>query len=332
MMTIQDSFDLSQEDIESYRTKGFVVLRGLFTPTLIQHLQRRVRSQAASPTDPYQRGFDRLVYDTCTGDRSLYALLEEPRFRTLMRDLAGLDLFFTQGVGFSLRRKVSTGLAWHIESQSFGYQRVDDDAATLWTPLHPIRTRGQRGGVRYVPRSVLCGKFVYQQVAPAVFRYVEAKFRDGGLPFEDYVALRDGTLNNEPLRSLLEHHAEEDDFDVGDALLMSKYVIHRSVPLADGPLAARDAFAFRFIAASSRYDRERARDVEIPRHYYGYDGPTRFHLDVCQRDGERIVESPLFDSDRAIRNLGEPIARASRAEVLSSSARAERFALGSERV
>ncbi|MET0284553.1 MAG: hypothetical protein ABW352_08795 [Polyangiales bacterium] len=300
MKAIQDSFALSAQQADEYRTKGYTVLRQVFTPPWIAHLRA---VQLKPPLDPYQRGFDKLVYDTCVGDEGVYALLQDPRFRSLMYTLSGQDLFFTQAAGFSLKRKVSTGLAWHIESQSFGYQRAEDHGATLWTPLHPIVARGQAGGMRYVPRNVLCGKVVYAQLTPAMFQYIESRLKKGDLPFEEYVALRDGVLNSGPLRELLEHHAEEHDFEPGDALLMDKYVLHRSVALADGPLTHRDAFALRFVGASSRYDAARARDVEIPRRYYGYPGPTSFHLDVCKNDGELIVHSPLFASDRTTRRL-----------------------------
>lgn len=304
MKAIQDGFEVGSEHVRAYREKGYVVLRGLLTPQLIGHLRASMSMQLAAPTDPYQRGFDRLVYDTCVGDHGVYALLQDARFRATMQALTGEAMFFTQGAGFSLRRKVSTGLAWHIESQSFGYQRADDDATTLWTPLHPIEKRGQRGGMRYVSRAVFCGKPMYAQVAPAMFRYIEARLEKGDLPFEEYVALRDGMLNSGSMAQLLEHHAEEDDFAPGDVLLMSKYVVHRSVALDDGPHSHRDAFAFRFVSCDSRYDAQSARNVEIPRRHYGYPGPTSFHLDVCQNDGERIVDSPLFTHDRTTRDLG----------------------------
>jgi hypothetical protein len=307
MKTIQDSFALSARQADDYRSKGYVVLRQVFTPAFLAHMRAM---QLEPPTDPYQRGFDRLVYDTCVGDLGVYAMLQEPRFRELMFEITGQDLFFTQAAGFSLKREVSAGLAWHIESQSFGYQRADDDAVTMWTPLHPVMKGAQAGGMRYVPRSVMCGRVVYAQLAPAMFQYLECRLAKGDLPFEEYVALRDGVLNTGPLREILEHHAEEDDFEPGDVLLMNKYVLHRSVALSDGPLAHRDAFAFRFISATSRYDAARARDVEIPRRYYGYPGPTSFHLEVCQNDGELIVDSPLFDSDRTTRRLGTGMATA----------------------
>lgn len=75
-------------------------------------------------------------------------------------------------------------------------------------------------------------------------------------------------------------------------------MIHRSAPLEEGPLETRDAFSLRFIADTSRYDYRRAHDIEIPRDYFNYSGPTKFHLDICKRDGERIIDSSFFDEDR----------------------------------
>lgn len=300
--TIRESFGVRAADVEQYQEHGFVVLRQVLGSPLLTHLAELLQHSAA-PTDRYQKGFDRLLYDTCVGDESIYALLRDASFRSAMHALTGRELFFTQGTGFSLRRKLSTGLAWHIEAQSFGYQRPEDDAATLWVPMQPIRREGQRGGIRCVSRSVLSGEFAYAQLTPAVFKYIEARLREGDLSVETYAALRDGPLNAEPMRSMLEYHAVEVELEPGDALLMSKYLLHRSVALEDGPLATREAFAFRFIDSASRYDRGGAEQVEIPRRHFGYEGPTRFHLDVCRHSGETIADSPLFAEDREIRCL-----------------------------
>src|SRR5262245_10173184 len=120
MTTIQDRFELRQGLVDAYHDQGYVVLRQLLTPALIAHLQRLMDAQLVVPSDGYQRGFERVLYATCSGDAGIYALLGDPRFRAAVGTLTGEDLFFTQGAGFSLRRKTSTGIAWHIESQSFG--------------------------------------------------------------------------------------------------------------------------------------------------------------------------------------------------------------------
>ncbi|WP_437596140.1 hypothetical protein WMF28_26505 [Sorangium sp. So ce590] len=303
METISDRFSITERDIESYRQTGFVLLKRFFSEDMVLYLRDKVRAELSTPTDSYQKGFSRLGYDLCSGDAVIYELLRDRRFRAAMSALTGHRLFFTQGVGFELKRNLSKGFEWHIESQSFGFHRTEDYACTIWAPLHPIDTKGQRGGMRYVPKDIISGEYMYSHVDPAVFRCMQERIDAGGVAFEDYVALRDGPLNSSGMNSLLEFFAVEDDYELGDILLMDKYVIHRSVLLGDGPLESRDAFSLRFICETSRYDRARAHMIEIPRNYFRYPGPTRFHLDVCQNDGDRIVDSPFFQ-DREQRRIG----------------------------
>jgi hypothetical protein len=144
---------------------------------------------------------------------------------------------------------------------------------------------------------------MYSHVDPAVFRCMGERIKEGEISFEEYVALRDGPLNSSGMNTLLEYFAVEDDYELGDVLIMDKYVIHRSVLLEEGPLDVRDAFSFRFIAEESRYDWTRAHDIEIPRDYFKYAGPTKFHLEICKEDGELIVESEFFDEDREMRRV-----------------------------
>lgn len=94
---------------------------------------------------------------------------------------------------------------------------------------------------------------------------------------------------------MLTAHAEEDGFAVGDALLFDKYVIHRSVPLGEGPIETRPAFVMRFVEVGSRYDRTRAENLEFPVTRYGYKAFTQSHLFVGKESGEIIDESDFFD-------------------------------------
>jgi Phytanoyl-CoA dioxygenase (PhyH) len=303
MKILNEQFVLTEQHVEDYAKKGFVLLRDFFPLEMIEYLRARVSEQLETPTDNYQKGFDKLRYDLCEGDDTIYELLAKPLFRDVMWKLTGKRLFFTQGVGFGLKKQVSTGFSWHIESQSFGFHRMEDYATTLWAPLHPIDTNGQRGGMRYVPKSIISGDFMYSDIDPAVFRCIQERIDNGGIPFDEYVALRDEPLNSSGMRNLLEYYAVEDDFQLGDVLLFDKAVLHRSVKLEDGPLDVRDAFSLRFIDEDSTYDRHRAHMIEIPRNYYGYAGPTKFHLEICKDDGERIVDSAFFDADREKRRL-----------------------------
>lgn len=298
MHTINPDFKLNDGDAEFYQRTGFVVLRKFFSMELVQYLKDRVNDEFESPTDHYQKGFDKLRYDLCNGDEKIFELIGNRQFQDIMIELNKENMFYTQGVGFGLKKNDGKGFTWHIESQSFGFNRSEDFATTLWTPLHPIDTKAQRGGMRYIPRDIISGEFMYDFIDPAVFRCMDEHIKSGGIAFEDYVSLRDDPLNSDGIGRLLEYFAVEDDFELGDAILFDKYVLHRSTPLGDGPIEVRDAFSLRFIAESSRYDKGRAEMIEIPRNYYGYEGPTKFHLEVCDEDEQLIVESKYFDSDR----------------------------------
>lgn len=303
MKVLNEQFVLTDQDVENYAKQGFVLLRNFFPQEMVDYLRARVSEQLETPTDNYQKGFDKLRYDLCEGDETIFELLAKPLFRDVMWRLTQKKLFFTQGVGFGLKKQVSSGFSWHIESQSFGFHRMEDYATTLWAPLHRIDSKGQRGGMRYVPSNIISGDFMYRDIDPAVFRCMRERIDNGGIPFDEYVALRDEPLNSSGMRNLLEYYAVEDDFEPGDVLLFDKAVLHRSVRLEDGPLEVRDAFSLRFIDEDSTYDHHRAHMIEIPRNYYGYAGPTKFHLEICKNDGERIIDSPFFDSDREKRRL-----------------------------
>lgn len=298
MDLINPNFIFSEDHINQYKKQGFVKLEGIFSNELIDYLSARMNDELIVPTDPYQKGFEKLRYDLCNSDKMIFDLIGTQLFKDILLQISGENMFFTQGVGFNLKKNVGTGFVWHIEEQSFGFNRADDNSTSLWIPLMDIDGSKQGGGMRYVPRDKICGKYFYDFVSPAVFDMMSDKIAGEGIAFDDYVALRDDPLNSSGIKRLLEHNSVSDDFVVGDALFFDKYVIHRSEVLHEGEKETRDAFTLRFISENSRYDKKRSRDVEIPRNYYGYEGPTKFHLDVCKEDGELIIDSELFDSDR----------------------------------
>jgi len=192
-------------------------------------------------------------------------------------------------------KKVSQGFPWHIGTQSFGFQRAEDFACTLWIPMVEIDNSAQKGGMSYVPKNNISGEFMYNFVDPSSFRFLQESI-DAGDPItlDEFIELRDGPLNQPAMKRLLDYYAVTDDFELGDALLFDKYVIHKSVMLEDGPIDSRAALAIRFIDSSSKYDKKRADDLEIPRKLFDYKGPTRFHLDVAEFDGQLISEGPFY--------------------------------------
>ena len=106
--------------------------------------------------------------------------------------------------------------------------------------------------------------------------------------------LRDGPLNDPAMKKMLDYYTVEDSFELGDALIFDKNVIHRSVKLSDGKLDSRPALAIRFTDAEARYDKKRAMDLEVPRKFWNYTGPTSIHLTVASENGTLMKDSPLF--------------------------------------
>lgn len=290
-----NTLNITNEDIDSFKTKGFLQIKNFYDKSFIQYIQQKIDEQIASPTDKYQNGFNRLAFDLFEHDPKVEELLKSVEFRKIMYKLTGDIMFFVQAIGFELKKNVSKGFPWHIGTQSFGYHRAEDFGCTIWAPLASINTKKQRGGMAYVPKNIISGKHMYNEVDPAIFTWLDQQIKNNQQPsLAEFISLRDDPLNNVALKTLLDHFAVEDDFEVGDALIFDKNVIHTSVMLGEGELDSRSAFVMRFIDSTSKYDYARAHSLEIPRVYFDYSGPTKLHLEVCKEDGELIIDSDLF--------------------------------------
>lgn len=302
MEKLNSCFQLTTEHIERYQRQGVVVLKQFFSSEMIEFLKERVNDEFETQTNHYKKFFDKFRYGLCNDDEIIFELLEDEIFQNVMRSLCQEDLFCTEGVGLSLERgkagKENKDFTWNIKPHGLGLNRAQDGSATLWVPLHPIDSKKQRGGMCYVPRDIISGEFMYYFIEPAIFRCMDEHIKSGGIAFEDYIALRDEPLNSGGIARLLEYFSVEDDLELGDVILFDKYVLHRSVPLEEGPIESCHSFSLKFISADSRYDRERAEMYEIPCSYYVDEEPTKLHLEFCKEDNELIVESAYFDADR----------------------------------
>lgn len=296
--------DLSDKQIESFQRKGFLLLKNVFSDEFIQYIKRKIDDDIAKPSDKYQSGFNRIAFDLFNKDPVLSQLMLSKDFRDMMKKLTKRTLLYTQSLGFELAKNESKGFPWHIGTQSFGYQRAEDFGCTIWTPLVKIDNTRQQGGMAYVPKDKVSGEFLYKDIDPTVFDLVTDKInKNEQISIEEFVHLRDGPLNDPAMKNILDKSAEQDDFELGDALIFDKNVIHRSVFLSDGPIDSRAAFVMRFVCSNSRYDKERADNLEIPRKHFNYKGPTRFHLEVCHEDNMPIIESELLSKDLSMRTL-----------------------------
>lgn len=300
---INPKFELTEEQVYKFKTQGFLLLKQFYSKKFTSYISSTLGDYINTPTDKYQAGFSRLAFDMYDGDEVVINLLKDRLFREIINKLTGRNMFFAQALSFELEKEVNKGFPWHIGTQSFGYHQASDFGCTLWAPLVKIDPNGQRGGMAYVPKDIVNGEYLYSHIDPAVFRMLRDKINTGETIFiEDFVQWRDGPLNDRAQLAILEHFGVEDAFEVGDALIFDKYVIHRSVQLGAGDINVRAAFVMRFFCSESTYDKTRANDLEIPRHYFKYSGPTKFHLDVAKNDGDVLIESPLFNGQE-YRNL-----------------------------
>ena len=294
-MSINKNFSIRSTDIDSFKSNGFLLLKGLFTQELISYFSGIINDELQEPTDKYQTGFNRVRYDIFDKDSNIYEVLADSTFKKVLSALCERDMIFTQALAFELKKSSSSGFPWHIGTQSFGFQRAEDFGCTIWIPLVPIDAKGQRGGMAYVPTNKVSGDFMYKCVDPSTFNLIQEKIdRNEDLYIEEFMQLRDGPLNDPAMKKMLDYYTVEDSFELGDALIFDKNVIHRSVKLSDGKLDSRPALAIRFTDAEARYDKKRAMDLEVPRKFWNYTGPTSIHLTVASEDGTLMKDSPLF--------------------------------------
>jgi hypothetical protein len=295
-----NDFHVTPQQVEQFQRDGFVKLDGFFNPDVVHTLLNRVEVEMSRAPENFKSEFSRLKYDFETEKTDIYELIARPYFRKALTALVQKDLFLTFELCFELEKNTSKGFPWHVGVQSFGYQVADEFGCTIWAALHPVHKSGQRGGMAYVPERVVSGKFIYDQIEPAMISTLEAKEQAGEkTTMDDYFAMRSGILNSPTMAEILKYHQVEDDFEPGDVLVFNKYVVHRSIMLEDGPLPKRAAFVMRFVEDGSHYDLQRARNLEYPAEKYGHKAFTRSHMEIGLPDGSLLTDSEYFtDRDK----------------------------------
>ena len=311
-----NAFRITPEHKEQYRRDGFVKLEGFLNPAVVETLLDRVENEMgrAGGNVATSSAFNRVQYDFTSDKNNVYELMEHPYFRQALTELVECDLFLTFEICFEIEQNVNEGLPWHVGVQSFGFQFADEFACTLWAPLQPVDAKGQRGGMAYVPRPVISGEFVFDQLESAVVSTLRAKDRAGvRTSVREYFDMRNATLNAPVMADILETHQVEDDFQPGDVLVFNKWVVHRSIMLGEGELPKRAAYVMRFVDGASRYDLQRAQDLELPVELYSkglfpYKPVTRQHIEIAEAgaaNGDLLAECAYFDDrDRRMMRRG----------------------------
>ena len=300
-------FRITLEQKERFRHDGFTKLDEFFNEEVVNMLLARVEiemNQGLAVGLSTDSMFNRAKYDFDDEKAEVYELLERPYLREALTDLVEHDLFLTFEQCFEIEKCVNKGFPWHVGAQSFGFQPADEFACTVWAPLHPVDTKGQRGGMAYVPENVISGDFIFRQIEPVIVSTMKAMEEAGSkTSISDYYALRTGVLNSPAMTTILENHQIEEDFAPGDVLVFNKRVVHRTIMLGEGALPRRAAYVMRFVDLGSHYDLKRAQDLEFPVEKYGkglipYKPFTRQHAEIAEagaRDGDILAECSYFN-------------------------------------
>lgn len=278
-------------------------LKSFFSKEAIEYMKKISSNEVVAPAGNYGAGFSKLKYDIGNDDDYILSIMKNEQFSKTMTALTGEELYFTQGLGFELEKNKSTGFPWHVGTQSFGFQKLEDYGCTIWTPLCKIDTKKQRGGMAYIPKDVFSGTFVYQHInmLPA---FMKSKIDKGEkYDFDDFSSLKNNVLNSKEMLELLDFYSFEDNFELGDTFIFDKHVIHRSVKLEDGEINTRLAYALRFSSLDATYDQNRVASLDYPRRMFNYDVSSEFNEAVCSEENEVIIESSYFEGTREERKI-----------------------------
>lgn len=222
----------------------------MLTGEAVDGLRRLIASSNAMKTPPafYSGELSKIGYDIeAEITQEIYSAKNFQHILKQLTDNRGAA--FIQGIGFELESG-QQGFNWHHDILSFCSVMPEDPAYTIWTPLDPINTKAQHGGMSYVSRKIYSARnyfdLVYQLVQQAnIPEFSKTKdFKNWGISYASPVE-----------QFLLDNNKVEDDFEVGDALLLDKYIWHKSCPLDHGVLTSRKAYVMRFLDCRARYSK-----------------------------------------------------------------------------
>ncbi|WP_341755527.1 hypothetical protein [Candidatus Tisiphia endosymbiont of Ptychoptera albimana] len=288
-------FKLQNHHVEHFKQHGFVKLSKFLNDNAISFLQERAESEMQ---DSHFKDFvSRMRYELTQQKDKMYQLISQSFFQETLLTITGQELFFAFDMAVEIEKNKSSGFPWHVGTQTFAIQKLENFGCTIWIPLNSIYVEKQAGGMAYVSQSIICGKVIYEKIEPAIVSTLEKKEEKGvKTSLEDYYALRHGFLNSSAILDILETHKIEEDYEVGDVVLFNKNVIHRSSRLKDGPLAKRAAFILRFMGVDSRFNKQQALNIDYPARKYGATLFAQTHKQMNLEDGQLFIESSYFDN------------------------------------
>ncbi|NES79538.1 MULTISPECIES: hypothetical protein [unclassified Okeania] len=290
MSLLVNKITISPEEKNSFAENGFIKLKKLFTDEAIDKLRYLTAesNQVKKVPESYGGDFSRMGYELENAvTKKIYS---EENFKNTLKQLIANELIFTQDLGFELKPS-RKGFPFHLDLVSFNFIKPEDLAYSIWIPLVPINTKGQHGGMAYVPRKA------YPTFGYYALRYELIQHQD----FAEFCQTEDFNYVDffyaSKLENLvLEKNKVEDDFEVGDALLLDKFVWHRSVPFLEGKLQSRMAYTMRFVDSQARYSKTFLDGLYSLIKAKGDDTLTSFGYKLTDlKDGDLISKSKFVE-------------------------------------
>ena len=289
MSLLVNKITLSSEDKRYFSENGFIKLKNLLTGEAIEKLRQLTTEEKEVKKTPesYSGDFSRVGYDLDNEvTRQIYS---DENFKANLHQVIENELTFTQGVGFELKLN-KKGFCFHLDLVSFNFIKPEDLGYSIWIPLVPINTKEQQGGMAYVPKKV------YPTYGYYALRYELIQDQK----FAEYCQTEEFNYFNffyaSKMESIvLEKNKVEDDFEVGDALLLDKFVWHRSCPLKAGTLPSRMAYTMRFVDSQARYSKIFLDGLYSLIKAKGDDTLTSFGYKLSDlKEGDRISKSKFI--------------------------------------
>lgn len=286
MHSLVNEITLSPQEKQSFKENGFIKLKNLLTTEATDKLRQLTSNsnQMKSPPKFYSGEMSKIGYDVeevVTQD-----IYSSKNFKYIFKQLTAQGVAFIQGMAFELKAN-QKGFNWHHDLLSLCYVMPEDLAYTMWIPLEPIKTKEQHGGMAYVSRKIHSAReyfnLVYQLVQQEKFS--EFSQTEDFKNFEFQYA-------SKVVSFILDNNKVEDDFELGDALLLDKFVWHKSCPLKQGALSSRMAYIMRFVDCQARYSKTLTEGTYSLLKATGSDlqSDVGYQLAKHLKDGEMISE------------------------------------------
>ncbi|NEO53103.1 MAG: hypothetical protein F6K54_08430 [Okeania sp. SIO3B5] len=250
MNSLTNQITLSQEEKQFFSDHGFIKLKKLLTTEAVDGLRKLISNSNAmkAPPEFYSGEISKMGYDIEEAiTRDIYS---SANFKNVLNQLTNnRGAAFIQGIGFELDAN-QKGFHWHHDILSFCCVMPEDLAYTLWIPLDPINIKEQHGGLSYVSHKVCSARHYFDIVYQLVQQENISEFSKTE-EFKNW----DFQYASPVETFVLDNNKVEDDFEVGDALLLGKFVWHKSCSLKEGELPSRKAYVMRFVDCQARYSK-----------------------------------------------------------------------------